>query len=204
MLRKILSIFLLGYLSIPSVMFANPGNQNSSEGANNSQDEYHKGYKEGYAIAFAATSKCNEAYDWQWSGAQDYGAGFEAGIDEGHAAGMEACYEDSRDAGYSDGVNDSNGGLEYDEGRDYEDTYHHKAYTTGYYGGYDDFAYTVATDVDTVSADVSNESASEAMAIILENEEQDRESNAVTYFIGAIVVMVGIIFIYRRLRKLNE
>jgi len=65
------------------------------------QDDYNKGYNEGYQTAFSYSSKC-EGYEWSWVGTQSCGNGFEDGIKAGEEAGEAECQRVT-------GENESNG-----------------------------------------------------------------------------------------------
>jgi len=54
------------------------------------QDDYDKGYNEGYQTAFSYASKC-EGYEWSWEGTQAYDKGFEDGVKAGEEAGEVEC-----------------------------------------------------------------------------------------------------------------
>ena len=198
MIRKLFCVCAIIYCIFPSVTAAHPGNTDSSGGhtcRTNCEDwglyygeyhyhdgsysepqydpqaEYDLGYNEGYNIAYENTSECELDYGWEWEGTQEYGDGFEDGKDAGHQDGLEVCYKNSYDAGMENGENDSNDGLEYDEGINYDGTYDYDSYIQGYSEGYDEEAYDeavavtnkveTATTQDNESADPSADSEEE-------------------------------------------
>ena len=159
MIKKFFFICTIIYFIFPLVTVAHPGNTDSSgghtcrtncddwglnygeyhyhdgEGSNydyyDSQDDYDEGYEEGYDLAYGYTSECEKEYDRKWEGTQDYGDGFEDGVDEGHWDGLEVCYEDSYAAGMEVGEDESYEGLEYNEDREIEDWYDADSYIKG-------------------------------------------------------------------------
>ncbi|CAG9613399.1 hypothetical protein BACCIP111899_02614 [Bacillus rhizoplanae] len=69
----------------------NGGNDNASDNNEPEYDpqaEYDSGYQKGYETAYKYASNCQE-YEWEWNGTQDYGNGFEDGIDQGHSGGSK-------------------------------------------------------------------------------------------------------------------
>ncbi|WP_043933817.1 YHYH domain-containing protein [Bacillus sp. EB01] len=168
------------------------------------QEDYDNGYSQGYDTAYGYTSNCEEEYDWYWEGTDDFGRGFEDGIDDGHEEGLELCEQNSLDAGYSDGEDDSYIGLEYDEYRNYSDEYQFEAYSEGYYDGYD-------TEVYTENQETETEVIQETAASVKSAESGSEASDPSLRWIGfasvmgfAAVVLSISTYIDRKKRKANN
>lgn len=154
---RIINIFIILWIVSATAAFAHPGNTDSSGGHTCrtncekwglSYGEYHyhnsipetsvsgyeDGYDEGYELAYSYTSQCEEEYEWWWEGPQDFGDGYEIGIDEGHQEGLWVCYENSNEAGYELGYSDYIDDYEYDD--EPYGTYDYTSYETGYAKGW--------------------------------------------------------------------
>lgn len=230
MKMKIMVFFLLFMLVIPYSSSAHPGNTDASGGhtcrtncedwgldygeyhyhdgssSSDSKSDYDQGYKKGYDTAYGFTSQCIEDYEWWWDGPQSYGDGFEDGIDDGHANGLEVCEQNSYDAGFSDAGDDSDNGLEYDEERNFEDTYQFDAYVDGYSDGYDEevFAEAVAGEeelYEAQSASVDDVSSEEEYDFY---EPKKEETNYIPYAVGGGIGVLAVGYVIRKRRKANK
>jgi hypothetical protein len=226
--KKII-LFSLMFLLMPSYVMAHPGNTDASGGhtcrtncedwglnygeyhyhdgssSNDSQSDYDAGYERGYDTAYGYASKCQE-YEWNWEGSQDYGDGFEDGIDTGHADGTEVCEQNSYDAGFSDANDDSENGLEYDEERNFEDTYQFDAYIEGYSDGYDEDMFSEAVAGEEASYDAQSTSVD----VVSPEEEYDfyepkkEGTNYIPYAIGGGIGVFAVGYAIRKRRKANK
>lgn len=112
------------------------GEYHYHNGNSNGTDDFTKGYNKGYEVAYSYTSQCEEDYKWWWEGSQTYGDGFEKGIKEGHDAGLEVCYETSKQEGYDQGYADNQDGVDFDSGN--SEDYDPASYEEGYQEGWDE------------------------------------------------------------------
>ncbi|MGG0720250.1 YHYH domain-containing protein [Robertmurraya massiliosenegalensis] len=170
--RKIATLIFVLLLFFPLVTLAHPGGTDSSGGhtcrtncekwgleygeyhyhnSHPSVDYYSDGYNQGYDYAYSYTSVCEEDYEWWWEGPQEFGNGYEAGIEDGHFEGLQVCFEDSYQFGYDAGFEDSQNEYEYNE-EPYL-TVDEPSYGEGYADGYADSESEKPDEYETVSSE---------------------------------------------------
>jgi hypothetical protein len=136
--KKVLSILITIWILVVNPVLAHPGNTDSSGGhtcrtnceqwglnygeyhyhdtlPDTSESDYRDGYDRGYEFAYSYTSQCEEEYEWWWEGPQAFGDGYEQGISDGHQEGLLVCFEDSFDEGREQGYSDYINNNEYNE-----------------------------------------------------------------------------------------
>lgn len=193
MSKRIFYIFMILWMVSANTTFAHPGNTDSSGGhtcRTNCEDwglnygEYHyhdstpassvsdyeDGYDRGYELAYSSTSQCEEEYERWWEGPQEFGDGYEQGIDDGHQEGLLVCYEDSHQAGYDQGYSDYIDDYEYNAETD--ELYDSTSYEKGYVDGWAQ----AESEVDSEEVEaVSNESSDDSSMDSSEDAESEEE-----------------------------
>jgi hypothetical protein len=168
---KVIYFFIILFIISSNSVSAHPGRTDSSGGhtcrtnceqwgldygeyhfhnsyIDTSESDYQEGYNEGYELSYGYASQC-EPYEWSWEGTQDFGDGFEQGIEDGDQEGRLICYEDSYAVGEEQGYSDYLDGYEYSE--EPNPNYDSDSYIKGYAEGY-----ATAKSEDTIPEDLED------------------------------------------------